>query len=57
VYKYGTDDLTVTWTMDPGEGDTLVHSQKETMNVGEIIEEIMLNDTNKSISLKRTILN
>ena len=57
VYDYGKDDLTVTWTMNPGEDESVVNDKRETMNVGMIIEEIMSTENDNAISLKKTSLN
>ena len=45
VYNYAKDDLTITWTMNQPEGDPVVHGLQDTVNVGTIIETIMLNET------------
>ena len=55
VYGYGRDDLTVTWTLNPGEGEPVVNDIKDTMNVGMIIEEIMSIENDNAISLKKTL--
>ncbi len=57
VYDYGKDDLTITWTMNSGEGESVVHGLKDTMNVGMIIEKIMSNENDNTISLKKKTLN
>ena len=44
IYDYGKDDLTITWTMNMQAGDPVVHGLEDTVNVGRIIEKIMLNE-------------
>jgi hypothetical protein len=51
VYDYGKDDLIITWTMNPGEGESVVHNIKDTMNVGMIVEKIMSTENDTGVSL------
>ncbi len=57
MYDYGRNNLNVTWTMNPGEGEPVVNDINDTMNVGMIIEKIMSNENDNAILLKKITLN
>ena len=53
VYSYDSNDLTVTWKMNEENGRHPVQNLQDAVNVGKVIEEIMLNDTLDSLKMTK----